>query len=66
VKQYNAIRKSGKKGTIDNLGERGENKKSSILSRYMEDENGEGVLEDTREATRMEAKGFFELLLENG
>ena len=44
---------------------RGVTDKSSILSSYMEDENGVDLPESTKEAVREEARNFFQLLLEN-
>jgi hypothetical protein len=63
---YNVKRKAGKKGVSHDLEEvGGEKAKSSILSCYMEDENGEEIPKTTRDAVRDTAKAFFELLLEN-
>jgi len=59
---YKGLRKLGKAGNKDNL--KGKNSKGSILSRYMEDENGEAIPEATRDAARDAARGFFSLLLE--
>ena len=60
TRDYNTRQKSRKKSMSDN--ERG---KSSILSCYMEDKNGEEVSESAKEAVRTMARAFFELLLKN-
>jgi len=59
---YNGARKSGKNGEASL-----EKKiKGSILSCYMEDENGDEIPEVKRKQARSAAKGFFNLLLELG
>ena len=52
---YDVIRKSGKSEGDE---------KSSILSCFMEDENGNQVPESEKDAARSTARGFFSLLLE--
>ena len=75
---YKDIRKTGKTVKEDNEGRShacqeldakkdvGERPKSSILSSYMEDKDGNEVPEKIKDAVRKEAKLFFNLLLENG
>ena len=58
---YNALRKSGKKGDRPDPKE---GKKSSILSCFMEDENGEPIPKATRDAAREAARRFFISLLQ--
>jgi hypothetical protein len=61
--EYQAYRKGGKRGGENTLTDK---PTSSILSIFMEDENGSQVPEKTKKALRRTAKGFFEGLLENG
>ena len=58
---YNSSRKAGKSGVKDDP-EIQEGKKASILSSYMEDENGDQVPEETKVAARETARAFFHLL----
>ena len=58
---YKGRRKAGKNG-IDE-GNPGKSK-GSILSSFMEDENGDEIPERERDAARATAKGFFNLLLQ--
>ena len=60
---YRSRCKSGKNGDVDDLVEKPE---GSILSMYMEDENGNEIPEEVRKATRETAKGFFNLIMEKG
>ena len=55
---YTSLRKVGRNNEVV--------KKSSILSSYMEDKNGDPIPEGTRNAAREVAKGFFILLLQKG
>ena len=60
--EYHSYRKGGKRGGENALTDR----PTSILSSYMEDEDGTQVSDKTKKATRATAKAFFEqLLLEN-
>jgi hypothetical protein len=58
--QYQGNRKGGRRGGEDDHKEK---PRGSVLSSYMEDENGEDVPEATRKAVRKMARGLFELLL---
>ena len=58
---YHSSRKAGKSGANDDP-EIQEEKKGSILSCYMEDENGDQVSEATKKAARETARGYFNLL----
>lgn len=61
---YNNCRKVGKKTKEEDLEEK--KPKTSILSSYMEDEDGNEVPKKTMDAVRNMAKGFFSLILEKG
>jgi hypothetical protein len=66
---YKGLRKLGKNNDDDDDDEanlEGKRLKGSILSCYMEDENGEQIPEATRYTARGEAKAFFNLLMERG
>ena len=62
-KVYNSKRRPGREGGADDLGP---GQKEKILLCYMEDENGKEVPASTKDSVRRTARGFFELLLENG
>ena len=61
--KYQEIRKGGKGNGEDDLKKE---LKGSVLSCYMEDENGNEVPENTRKAVRKRAKGLFNQLLQGG
>ena len=61
--KYQDIRKGGKGSGEDDLKKE---LKGSVLSCYMEDENGNKVPENTRKAIRKRAKGLFNQLLQGG
>ena len=62
-KRYNGKQKPDREGGADNLEPR---QKEKVLSCYMEDENGKEIPESTKDSVCRTARGFFELLLENG
>ena len=62
-KGYSRKRKAGTKG-LDN-DPNSEGNKSSILSSYMVDENGQDIPEEEKDNARTTARGFFNFLLEN-
>jgi hypothetical protein len=61
VDVYSGLRRLGRNNDED-----GVDNETSILSCYMEDEEGRPVPESTRAAARALAKGFFNLILEKG
>jgi hypothetical protein len=61
--EYQVYRKGGKRGGENILADK---PTSSILSIYMEDENGNQIPEKKKKVVRNMAKGFFEELLKNG
>ena len=62
---YKDTRKKGKNGEA-NLDDSSEKVKGSILSCYMEDENGDEIPKPQRDEARQVAKGFFNSLLRFG
>ena len=60
---YASRRKHGKGDSHEEVQAKG---KASVLSSFMEDENGDPIPESTKSAARKEAKGFFQLLLNMG
>ena len=62
-KGYSRKRKAGTKGLDHDPNSEGS--KSSILSSYMVDENGQDIPEEEKDNARTTARGFFNFLLEN-
>lgn len=60
---YNGSRKGGKRGGEDSLEGKA---KSSVLSSFMEDQNGRPISDKGRKKARKAAKQFFQELLDNG
>jgi hypothetical protein len=61
--EYQGYRKGGKRGGENPLTDKSN---SSILSIFMEDENGNQIPEKTKKVVRKTAKAFYEGLLKNG